>query len=131
MRFRRCRFVPQLDVLARRIVPNGGGLAAAVPTIAPDDSQGDDASATDPGYGDPVTDAGSDGSNDGSVDSGDDSDDTSATDDAIDGLYGGSSDDDDDGDDDGDDSDYDPDSTGAIDDSGFTVAVAATGVSAY
>jgi hypothetical protein len=112
MRSRRCRFVPQVDLLARRIVLDVGAAALATPLIAPDGSQG-----------------GSNGS--GSVDpsatdvtaSGSSSTDSSAVDSALDDLDGP--------DDSSDDSEFNPDSTGLLDDSEFTTAIPVSGVSAY
>jgi hypothetical protein len=135
MRFRRYRFVPQLDTLAPRIVPDAGAVAVAAPAIAPDDSdQSGSDNTTDPGYGDSSPDDSSGATDSSSSDDAtaarDDlsgGSDASSTDSAVDGLYGGGSSDGGGGDD----SEYDPNSTDPLDDSDFTVAVVAYGVSAY
>jgi hypothetical protein len=97
MHFRRFRFVPQVDCLARRIVLDAAAAGMAIPMIAYDGSQN----------GSSATGHGSNGS---------------ATDSALDALASP---------DDCDDSQFDPNSTGVLDDSEFTSCTQVSGVCAF
>jgi hypothetical protein len=121
MRFRRFRFVPQVDCLARRIVLDGGAAAVAIPMIADAGSQ-DGSSATGDGSNgsgsvDPSANTGS-----ASEAMGTDSTGGSAVDSALDDLLGPDT---------SDDSEFDPNSSGVMDDSESTSAIAVSGCSAY
>jgi hypothetical protein len=138
MRFGRSRFVPQLDVLSRRILPYVGAAAVAIPAIAPDATQDTSNDSSDSSDASDASDSTASSAiavdysvNSGinptsdSSDSGNGPDSTDGT--AVDALLGDLA-----GPDDGDDdTEYDPNSTGSLDDSDYTSAVPVSGVSAY
>jgi hypothetical protein len=126
MRSERCRFVPHVDFLLRRIVLDASAAALATPTIAPDDAQDTSSEAQDSSDANAATvsyAASTDSSDQNTSGNGSSSTDCTAVDSALGDLLGPN---------DGDDgSGYDPDSTDLPDDSEFTSAVPVSGVGAY
>jgi hypothetical protein len=111
MHSRRFRFVPQVDCLSRRIVLDAAAAGMAIPMIA--DGSQDGSSAT--GNGSDASKSVDPGANTSSANA-------SATDSALNHVASPDS---------SDDSQFDPNSTGVLDDSEFTSCTPVSGVCAY